>query len=89
MRAGEKNVSGFSHLVLHAAGQLSVVGDVDEEREKESAPSIISSCSRRRHTLSRHFPAHAQSTFETMSRKIGRIGDWNSNSQSGSDRFVS
>jgi len=23
-----------------------------------------------------------------MSRKIGRIGDWNNNSQSGSDRFV-
>jgi len=26
---------------------------------------------------------------ETMSRKIGRIGDWNNNSQSGSDRLVS
>jgi hypothetical protein len=24
-----------------------------------------------------------------MSRKIGRIGDWNNNSQSGSDRFMS
>lgn len=30
-----------------------------------------------------------QAIRETMSKKIGRIGDWNNNSQSGSDRFVS
>jgi hypothetical protein len=53
-----------------------------------------------RHPLSPHVPAavtpdvtsHSpltQPTPETMSRGIGRIGDWNNNSQSGSDRSVS
>jgi len=66
-----------------------VVSDVDES-EREDAPSIIPSCSRRRHTH-RHVTsqAHTSDTKRQMSRKIGRIGDWNNNSQSGHDRFVS
>ena len=34
-------------------------------------------------------PQLTQAILERMSRKIGRIGDWNNNSQSGSDRFMS
>lgn len=91
MRAGEKSTSGFSHLFLHVARQLSGVADVDEEGEGggECAIHHLLVFPPPSRTPSRHFPTHAQSTFETMSRKIGRIGDWNNNSQSGSDRLVS
>ena len=59
VRAGQGSAGESGHLLLHVVGQLSVVVDVDEERE--CAPSIIPSCPRRRHTLSRHFPPLTQS----------------------------
>ena len=70
--------------------QLFAVGDKDEEGEGESVG----------HPSFPHVPAAVtqtvtsplqltQAILERMSKKIGRIGDWNNNSQSGSDRFVS
>ena len=80
----------MNHLSLHVTKQLLFAADVDEESDKGHVPSIIPSCSRRRHTAC-HAPLQArpQAITETMSKKIGRIGDWNNGSQSGSDRSAS
>lgn len=80
VRAGQGSAGESGHLLLHVVGQLSVVVDVDEERE--CAPSIIPAAVTRCHVTS------PRSHNPIMSKKIGRIGDWN-NSQARSDGFVS
>ena len=72
---------------MHIVGQLSVATYADEEREGECAIHHLLVFPPLSHAPSRHFHPHPQSTFESMSRKIGRIGDWNNNS--GSDRLFS
>jgi len=74
---------------LHVTGRLFAVADADEEGEGESVgdPSFPHVPAAVTHIVTSPLEL-TQAILERMSRKIGRIGDWNNNSQSGSDRFV-
>ena len=67
------------------------MANVDEEGERECTIHHPGpSCFHRRHADTvTSLPPLTRPILETMSRRIGRIGDWNNNSQSGSDGFVS